>query len=496
MTKKQRQLYQEPEKLREIIQQIKGKKFKLDCGHYAENIVMRSETSEVPKIIWYFNKLDFLLLIITVHNNDEFLTNLIKKEVVMFEQFFKHSSRIQELRASQGGDLLERFAKALFHAGYSTKTARRYICAAEHFIYWSGVKGIHVSSFTKKLVEHFGCHLNKCKCPDYNQTLQQDLICGVRLFLKSIKNVDTKIIANQQTSKDPALLTSFFHWMRNNRGTSDVTLRRYDPPIRDLLKRFDNNPELFDARGLRQFVLEISQHSGWSTIKNCTAALRMFLRFLIAEGKCSADLLGAIPTVAHWRLSSLPRYLQEADVEKIISSCDISSKFGKRNRAILLLLARLGLRAGDILKLRLGDIDWKDATIQVSGKGRHAVRLPLTKEVGSALVDYLKNSRPPLDTDVVFVRLRAPLCAFSSHTAISVMVARAMRRAGVTCQSRGAAHILRHSMATSMLRRGATLQEISGILRHRSIETTKIYAKVDVRALQEIAQPWPEVEPC
>jgi site-specific recombinase XerD len=301
---------------------------------------------------------------------------------------------------------------------------------------------------------------------------------------------------NQPSAEDPVLLTAFYHWMLKNRGTSDITLCGYGHPIRDFLKRFGNNPGMFNAKDLRQFVLEKGQHSGWSTAKNCTAALRMFLRFLIAEGKCDADLVAAIPTLAHWRLSSLPRYLQEAEVEKIISSCDIRTKIGKRNRAILLLLARLGFRAGDIVKLRLGDIDWRDSTVQVSGKGRRAVRLPLTKEVGLSLVDYLKNSRPPLDTDVVFVRMRAPLRAFASATAISVIVARAMRRAGVTCQSQGAAHVLRHSVATSMLRHGATLQEIADILRHRSIETTQIYAKVDVTTLQEIAQPWPEVQPC
>jgi len=424
------------------------------------------------------------------------LTNLTKKEDVMFEQFFNRQSRIQELRDSRCGDLLEKFTEELFHAGYPAKTARRYIRAAEHFIYWSGEEDIPVMSFTQKLVERFDYHLTECKCPDYNHTKQQDLLCGVRLFLKHMKNVDEVISANQPMAEDPVLLTAFYHWMRKNRGTSDITLCNYSRPIRDLLNRFSDNPGMFDAKSLRHFVLEKGQHSGRSAAKNCTAALRMFLRFLIAEGKCDADLLAAIPTLAYWRLSSLPRYLQEAEVEKIISSCNISSKIGKRNRAILLLLARLGLRVGDIVKLRLGDIDWKDATIQVSGKGRRSIRLPLTKEVGLALVDYLKNSRPPLDTDAVFVRLRAPLRPFASYHAISAIVARAMRRAGVTCQSQGAAHVLRHSVATSMLRHGATLQEIADILRHRSIATTQIYAKVDVTALQEIAQPWPEVQPC
>jgi len=222
----------------------------------------------------------------------------------------------------------------------------------------------------------------------------------------------------------------------------------------------------------------------------------MFLRFLIAEGKCADDLDAAIPALAHWRLSSLPQYLQPEEVERVITSCDPSSRVGRRDRAILLLLARLGLRAGDIVQLRLGDINWEEAHIQVSGKGRCQARLPLTQEVGHAVVGYLQDGRPQTNTDILFVRSRAPFRAFGSHCAISTIVAQAMRRAGVSCRSRGAAHVLRHSVATSMLRQGASLQDIAAVLRHRSIETTQIYAKVDVTALRQVAHPWPEVQPC
>jgi integrase/recombinase XerD len=211
------------------------------------------------------------------------------------------------------------------------------------------------------------------------------------------------------------------------------------------------------------------------------------LRFLIAEGRCAAGLDAAIPVLAHWRLSSLPRYLQSDEVERVIAACDPALPVGKRDRAILLLLARLGLRAGDIVQLRQRDIDWKGAWISVAGKGRRETRLPLTQEVGHAIVDYLQDGRFRTDTDTLFVRSRAPFRAFRSHCAISVIVERAMRRAGVTCPSRGAAHLLRHSAATSMLRQGASLQDIAVILRHRSIETTQIYAKVDVTALRQIA---------
>jgi site-specific recombinase XerD len=222
----------------------------------------------------------------------------------------------------------------------------------------------------------------------------------------------------------------------------------------------------------------------------------MFLRFLITEGKCSAGLDAAIPAVAHWRLSSLPRYLQAEDVERVIASCDLTSPVGKRDRAILLLLSRLALRAGDVWQLRLEDIDWKEALISVSGKSRRETRLPLTQEIGDAIVDYLQHGRPQSDSNAVFVRSRAPFRAFACHSAISVIVERAMCRAGVECPSRGAAHVLRHSAASSMMRQGASLQDIAAILRHRSIETTQIYAKVDVISLRSIAQPWPTVQSC
>jgi integrase len=222
----------------------------------------------------------------------------------------------------------------------------------------------------------------------------------------------------------------------------------------------------------------------------------MFLRFLIAEGKCPPGLDGCIPTLAHWRLSSLPRYLQPGDVERVIETCDRATSVGCRDRAILLLLARMGLRAGDVARLRLDDIDWEQAWIHVSGKGRRPTRLPLTQEVGDAIVAYLRESRPPCITNTLFVRNRAPFRPFRTHGAVSMVVTRAMHRAGVACPSRGAAHLFRHSAATSMLRHGTSLQDIGIILRHRFIQTTEIYAKVDVVTLQTIAQVWPEVEPC
>ena len=415
----------------------------------------------------------------------------------MLENFFNSQSQIQSLRDGPGGPLLEKFAKELYQGGYTEITARKRIRAAGHFLCWRELEGIPISSLSQKFLDRFEGHLDQCQCPDYSNRDRRILLRGVRLFLKYLRSTD--IITSpiiESTVQDPALLIEFHQWMRKQRGTGDATLYNYSLIIRELLKRFGEDPVRLDAQSLRGFFLEKSQQQGLFRSKNCTTALRMFLRFLIAEGKCAAGLDAAIPVMAHWRLSSLPRYVQPEEVERIIASCDLTSPIGRRNRAILLLLARLGLRAGDIVKLSLGDIDWKGAWLYVSGKGRRQARLPLTQEIGDAIVDYMQYGRAQTDTDALFIRSRAPFRAFSSSKTVSTIVARAMRRAGVTCRSRGAAHVLRHSVATSMLRQGESLQDIAALLRHRSIETTKIYAKVDVVTLRQIAQPWPEVQPC
>ena len=415
----------------------------------------------------------------------------------MLSEFFDSPVRIQELHDNPGGHLLEGFARELSQAGYAEITARRHLRAAEHLVHWAGRKCTPITAIDERFVDAFGYHLDRCQCPGYGRTSRRNLQNGVRTFFGYLRRagvVDAS--AHEQAVQDPALLVAFGQWMRQQRGTCDLTLYHHRLYLRDLLKNLGEDPGTFDARSLRKFILEKSQRCGWASAKKCITAVRMFLRFLIAEGKCAAGLDASIPILAHWRLSSLPRYLQSDEVERVIASCDPASPVGRRDRAILLLLARLGLRAGDIVQLRLRDLDWKEAWIYVFGKTRRRTRLPLTQEIGDAIIAYLRDGRPQTGTDILFIRSHAPFRAFRSHCAISMLATQAMRRAGVTCPSRGAAHVLRHSLASSMLRQGASLQDIAGILRHRSIATTEIYAKVDVITLREIAQPWPEVEPC
>ncbi len=410
-------------------------------------------------------------------------------------EFFKSPFRIFQLRGGQDGQLLDTFLRELQQSGFAKITARRHIRTAEHLLHWARRKGISPSTFNEDTVGEFARHLNRCRCKGFGHKHRRGMQMGARLFIGSFRRVEVPLPRLPDAAEDPPILALFREWMRKSRGTCEATLSNYCPHLRSLLRSVGDDTSRFEARNLRQFVQQASQAGDWATGKQCVTAVRAFLRYLIADGLCPAGLDACIPPLAHWRLSSLPRYLQPDEVERVIASCSGSSA-GIRDRAIVLLLARVGLRAGDILRLRLNDLDWQEATIRVAGKGRRQSLLPMTQEIGDAIATYITKGRRPIDNDTLFIRSRAPFRAFASHCAISVIVAQAMRRAGVRCPSRGAAHVLRHSMASSMLRQGASLQEIAGVLRHRSIATTEIYAKVDVVGLREIAQPWPEVTSC
>ena len=263
-----------------------------------------------------------------------------------------------------------------------------------------------------------------------------------------------------------------------------------------LLPGLGDDPGTYDAELVRRVILAEAQRSSRPYIKTMTTALRGYLRFLAAQGVCRPWLDRAVPAIPQWRLSALPRYLPSADVERLIASCDLTKPHGIRDKAILLLLARLGLRAGDILGMRLDDIEWNEGTLRVRGKGRREVRLPLPQDAGDALLDYLERARPRVDDDRMFLRSSAPYRSFAGPCAISDVVRLALKRAGIADPPSRGTNLLRHSAATGMLRAGATLDAIGAVLRHQSTDTTAHYAKVDVAMLQQIAQSWPGDASC
>jgi integrase/recombinase XerD len=281
--------------------------------------------------------------------------------------------------------------------------------------------------------------------------------------------------------------------LREHRGISERTVDRHGRMVMRLLPGLGDDPATYDAGLVRRVILVEAQKSSRPYVKTMTTALRGYLRFLAARGICRQWLDRAVPTVPQWRLSALPRYLPAPDVERVIASCDQTKGHGIRDKAILLLLARLGLRAGDILDMRLDDVAWGEGTLRVRGKGRREIRLPLPQDAGGALLDYLAQARPAAACAEVFLRSSAPYRPFTASSAISDVVRLALSRAGITDAPSRGANLLRHSAATTMLRAGASLDTIGAVLRHRSADMTAHYAKVDVAMLRQIAQPWPEV---
>lgn len=294
------------------------------------------------------------------------------------------------------------------------------------------------------------------------------------------------------------LIEAYEHHQRRTRGLRDQTLHGYERFVR-LLVRAVLGDDLIDPTRFRPsdvvtFVASLRGQFSPRSMKAVRTALRSFFRFLRAEGLCNEQLEAAIPIVAHWRLSTLPRYLSDEQLEQVLASPIAATPCGFRDHAIVLCLATLGLRPGEVAGLRLDDINWRGGTLQLpSRKNRRGAVLPLPRKVGRAIVAYLRDQRPPTDERRVFVQHVGPRRGRPiSSTAVSEAAVRAIRRAGVEPPLAGA-YVFRHSVASRLVRRGASLKEVADFLGHRSLDSATIYAKVDLPALREVALPWPEV---
>ncbi len=290
------------------------------------------------------------------------------------------------------------------------------------------------------------------------------------------------------------LISEFERFLRSERGLSPATLVNCLPIVRRfLVERFGNDALSFDELGaadIHRFIVRHVQSGARGRAKLLVTALRSFLRFLQQRGAIATNLAAAVPGVAGWRLAHLPKTLPPEQVERLLASCDRGTPTGQRDYAVLLLLARLGLRGGEVVAMTLDDLDWECGEIVVRGKGQRLTRLPLPTDVGAALADYLSHVRPPCSTRRVSIRMYAPWRGLAGPVAVCCVVRRALKRAGLSPEFKGA-HLLRHSLATDLLRRGASLVEIGQLLRHSQPNTTQIYAKVDIAALRAIALPWP-----
>lgn len=302
-----------------------------------------------------------------------------------------------------------------------------------------------------------------------------------------------KIPTGQLTPVD-RYVQEYERYLREERALAHATIVNYAPFIRRFLKeRFGAGPVKLSslcARDVVRFVQRQVRHLHLKRAKLMTTALRSFLHYARYRGEVRLDLAAAVPCVANWSMASIPRGIAPDQVRRLLSQIDRSTAVGRRDYAILLLLARLGLRSGEVAFLELEDIDWKAGCLSVHGKRGRRIQLPLPKDVGEAIVDYLRHGRPPCTSRRVFLRARAPVRGFLTQCAVGTIVRHALLRAGIEAPTTGA-HQFRHGLATQMLRQGASLAQIGALLGHKSPETTKIYTKVDLDALRTLALPWP-----
>ena len=409
----------------------------------------------------------------------------------MIEKFFSNRATLIRLRAGPLGPYVDTFAVWLTKHGYARSTAGQKISLVSALSHWLQRRGHEADVLDEQKVDKFlhyrrkHVHVHRGNLSTLQSLLQHLREIGV---LRPASASETEEDALQRTEND------FAQYLLGERGLSHATLLNYLPVVRQFLReRFGASAFALKqllSSDVTQFVLRNAARMNPRRAQLMVSALRAFFRFLQLRGEISQDLAACVPSVAAWRSSELPKFLEPEQIKVLLESCDQNRATGQRDYAILLLLARLGLRAGEVVALTLDDIDWEAGELTIRGKGSQQDRLPLPHDVGEAMARYLQNTRPQCLTRRVFVRMKAPLQGFASSVAICTIVRRAVERAGLHPARKGA-HLLRHSLATQMIRGGASLAEIGQILRHRLASTTEIYAKVDLEALRALAQPWP-----
>jgi site-specific recombinase XerD len=408
----------------------------------------------------------------------------------VINELFTFSSTIERLRQGPLSEHLDAYAATVADQGYTHNSIRQQIVVIADFSRWMKQKEIAVRDLDGKVVIRFLRHRHQPQRVRRGdpKTLQR-LLTMLRQI--GVAKPEQPLVADNAQTR---ILAEFRRYLLQERGLSTATLLNYLPVVEQFLAdRFHNrapNFAMLRAPHVTGFVMRQARQLSPVRAGLMVTALRSFLRYLRHRGAIATDLAGCVPTVPNWSLSALPRFLPAAAVERVLECCDRKTSVGRRNHAILLLLARVGVRAGEVVGLSLDDIDWNTGQITIRGKGGKSAQLPLAADVGAALAAYLRHDRPRSATRSVFLRHRAPLVGLGNSSTISSLVRRALKHASVESAHTGA-HVLRHSLATSLLRQGGSLDEIGELLRHQSPNTTAIYAKVDVTSLHTLALPWP-----
>jgi site-specific recombinase XerD len=408
----------------------------------------------------------------------------------MIKHFFPNPVVFERLLAGPLGGHIEAFAQELSDRGYAVWTAKYAMRLLADLSAWLEQNGRMVTELDEQAIDAFFQHRYQSH---RKHREDKGTLAVVLAYLRS-QGVLTPVVERQEDDEASSILGAFHRHLISQRDLAPSTVQTYLDTVRRFLDwRFATHSPQFDtlcAQDVNDFMLEQARRYSAGHTQLIASALRCFLRFLRQTGAIATDLAQYVPAPARRQLSGLPKYMPAEDVERLLQSIDQDGPQGRRDYAIVLLLARLGLRANEVAALRLEDVNWAAGELVIRGKGGRVERLPLPWEVGEALSHYLRDARPPSSARQVFLCLRAPRRGFCNGSAVGTIVRRALARTDLHPPHQGA-HLLRHSLATRLLRNGASLAEIGELLRHRNLDTTRIYAKVDERTLGMLAAPWP-----
>ena len=367
------------------------------------------------------------------------------------------------------------FAQWASEQGYARYSVYRRVLLAACFSRWLGRSAVRLRSVSSTyLAQYLRYRARRVQICRGDAAALRQLID----FLRRQGVVGNEATPSRRLTPVDRCTRAFERYLRDERALASATIVNYVPFVRRFLNdRFGNGRVTLSrlcAGDVVGFVQRQAPCLHLKRAKLLTTALRSFLQFARYRGDVKLDLAAAVPPVANWAMTSIPRAIPEDQVSRLLAGIDRSTAIGRRDYAILLLLARLGLRSSEVVFLELDDIDWKAGRVSVRGKSRRRTELPLPTDVGEAIVAYLQHGRPHTTSRRVFLRGKAPVRGFLGQSAIGSLVRHALERAGIDAPTKGA-HQFRHALATQMLRHGASLTEIGEILGHRSPETTKIY---------------------
>jgi site-specific recombinase XerD len=380
------------------------------------------------------------------------------------------------------------FLEDLQHRGYRPGTAAKQLQAMSHLSRWMAERDVESIDLTKPVLEEFACDR---RASGWTHVVSLKGLGPLIDYLRRAGLITTGAPA-APVGQSAELLDRYAKYLLDRRGMASTSVRNYVDIARVFLdgrQRSRGHLALdeLDAATINEFVLNEARRRKVAGTQCVVYRLRSLLRFLYLDGAVPHDLTGAVPRPASWRNASLVKALDAQTVARLLGSCNVATAVGRRDLAVLMLLSRLGLRAGEVAAIQLRDIDWRAGEVMVRGKGSRHEQLPLPVDVGDALVEWLRDGRPRCGHQLVFPRVRAPHSGLST-TGIAAIVHAACNRAQLP---EVGPHRLRHTAATEMLRAGASLSEVGQVLRHRHADTTSVYAKVDRRALAALVQPWP-----